>query len=287
MKAFVIDITKCIGCYNCQLACKDEHVVNDWTPIAKPQPDTGQFWCKINEHIRGTVPKVKMSYVPVICQHCAKAPCIDVCPIEGALYRRTDGLIIIDPTKCNGCKSCVGACPYGAIYFNLDLNIAQKCTGCAHLLDTGWKEPRCADACPTQALNFGEESELKELINRAELLKPESGTKPRVYYIGLPKRFVAGTVYEPVEEECVNEATVTLTSLEKNKKLTAKTDGFGDFWFEDLEVGNYSLMIEKSGYFPGEIKSINTEKDINLGDIKLHKMTNPTATEVSSPLSNI
>jgi len=271
MKAFVIDITKCIGCYNCQIACKDEHVGNDWSPIAKPQPDTGQFWCKINEHIRGTVPKVKMAYVPVICQHCAEAPCIDACKIKGALYRRSDGLVIIDPTSCTGCKNCVDACPYRVIYFNTDLNIAQKCTGCAHLLDTGWKEPRCADACPTEAIIFGEESELRSLISRAEGLKPDSGTRPRVHYIGLPKRFVAGTVYEPVEEECVEEAMVILTDSETGKKSTAITDGFGDFWFEGLKVGTYSLVIKKDGYSPIEIKSISTEKDVNLGDVPLSK----------------
>ena len=74
MKAFVIDVSICNGCYCCQIACKDEHVGNDWTPIAKPQPDTGQFWLKQNEFVRGTVPKVKMHYIPVLCMHCDEAP---------------------------------------------------------------------------------------------------------------------------------------------------------------------------------------------------------------------
>ena len=90
-----------------------------------------------------------------------------------AIYKREDGLVIIDPVKCTGCKNCVDACPYGVIYFNDGLNIAQKCTGCAHLLDSGWKEPRCVDACPTLALKFMEESEAKEYIKKAEFLKPE------------------------------------------------------------------------------------------------------------------
>jgi tetrathionate reductase subunit B len=234
MKAFVIDVSICNGCYNCQIACKDEHVGNDWTPYAKPQPDTGQFWLKQNEFVRGTVPKVKMHYLPVLCMHCDDAPCIPSCPIEGALYKRDDGLVIIDPVKCTGCKNCVDACPYNVIYFNEDLNIAQKCTGCAHLLDDGWKEPRCVDVCANGAIKFGEEAELSSLIAKAEILHPEYGLHPRVYYIGLPKRFIAGTVYCPLKKVVIKNATCTLMSAEGN--LATRTDGFGDFWFEGLKV---------------------------------------------------
>jgi len=267
MKVFVHDVSICNGCYCCQIACKDEHVGNDWTPYAKPQPDTGQFWLKLNEYIRGTVPKVKMYYIPTLCNHCDKATCISACPVQGAIYRRENGLVIIDPVKCTGCKNCVDACPYGAIYFNEDLNLAQKCTGCAHLLDKGWKEPRCVDACPTEALKFMEESEAKELIKKAEVLYPEYKAKPRVYYLNIPKKFVAGTVYDPVEKEVVIGATCMLSA--NGKKLTAMTDGFGDFWFEGLDVGKYSLKIEAKGFAAKSIASISTEKDVNLGDIPL------------------
>ena len=152
-----------------------------------------------------------MHYIPNLCKHCDEPPCIDACPVEGAIYKRDDGLVIIDPVKCTGCKKCVDACPYGAIYFNDDLNLAQKCTGCAHLLDDGEWDARCVDACPTEAIKFGEESELADLIARAEVIKPESATKPRVYYLNIPKKFIAGTVYDPIEKEVVIGATCTLT----------------------------------------------------------------------------
>ena len=146
MKTFVLDLDICNGCYCCQIACKDEHVGNDWMPYARPQPDTGQFWIRLKESTRGTVPKVRVSYFPQMCMHCEDAACIKVCE-PGAIYRRPDGLVIVDPDKCTGCKLCTDACPHDALFFNEDLNIAQKCTGCAHLLDDGWDVPRCVDAC--------------------------------------------------------------------------------------------------------------------------------------------
>lgn len=269
MKVFVHDVSICNGCYNCQIACKDEHVANDWTPIAKPQPDTGHFWLKISENVRGQVPRVKVAYYPILCNHCDDAPCMAACKVEGGIYKREDGLVIIDPVKCSGCKSCVDACPYGVIYFNEDLNLAQKCTGCAHLLDSGWKEPRCVDACPTLALKFMEESEAKKLLKNAEVTKPErqASDKPRTYYLHLPKRFVAGTVYDPKEKEVVIGATVTLAGKGLKKSYTVETDSYGDFEFEGLPVGKFTVTI-KNGQKSKEIE-VNTEKDVSLGDIPL------------------
>jgi tetrathionate reductase subunit B len=225
---------------------------------------------RITDVVQGTVPKVRVRYMHDICQHCDDAPCIPACKSK-AIYKRDDGIVIIDPNKCSGARNCIDACPYGVIYFNSDLNISQKCTFCAHLLDDGWKEPRCVDACPTEALRFGEEEDLKEYINQAEVLHPEYKAKPRVYYIGLlNKFFIAGAVYDPEEDECLEGATVTLTGA-KGKKSTLKTDNFGDFWFERQDPGTYSLLIEKAGYLPRKIENVDATKDVNVGDIPLYK----------------
>jgi tetrathionate reductase subunit B len=275
-KVFVIDVAKCNGCHSCQIVCKDEHVANDWTPIAKPQPEVGQFWLDLTERVRGTVPKVKVAYRPHLCMHCDQAPCIESCPVKGALYQREDGLVIIDPVKCTGCKNCVDACPYQTIFFNDDLNLAQKCTGCAHLLDDGWTEPRCADACPTMAIRLLDEAEAKDLIAGAEVWKPElkDKVKPRVYYLGLPKKFIAGTVYDPKEEEVIIGASVTLkpaggSAGKAGAPQTIQTDAYGDFWFEGLADGKYELEIS-SGRKSKVFKGLDTAvADINLGDIAL------------------
>ncbi len=266
MKAFVIDLKKCVGCHDCQIGCKDEHVANDWMPYAKPQPDTGQFWMKVNQYERGAIPHVKVSYVPVMCQHCENAVCMNACPTPGAMYKRDDGLVLVDPAKCTGCGDCVPACPYGAIFFNKELNIAQKCTGCAHLVDRKWPiaVPRCVDNCHVDVFQFGEVSELD--LSGTEILHPEFGTQPRVYYKGLPKKFVAGTVYDPVAKEVIIGANCTLSGAAG--QFSVKTDNFGDFWLRDLPEADFTLTIQANG--KTKTMPVSTKvKDIGLGDIAL------------------
>jgi len=139
-------------------------------------------------------------------------------------------------------------------------------------MDAGWKEPRCVDACPTGALKFGEETDLKDEISKSEILHPEFEAKPRVYYIGLPKSFVAGAVYSPEEDKCLQDTTASLVDSGTGDKFTVKTDNYGDFWFENMKVDHtYSLRIQKDKYYPQEIHDIRTEKDVNVGDIKLYR----------------
>lgn len=265
MKAFVIDLKKCVGCHGCQIGCKDEHCGNDWMPYAKEQPQAGQFWMKVHQFERGARPHVKVTYMPVPCQHCDNAPCIKAA--SDAVYKREDGIIIIDPEKARGNKKLVNSCPYGVIYYNEILDLPQKCTGCAHLLDRGWPigVPRCFDNCHVGAILFGEESELD--LSDTEVLHPEYGTKPRVYYRNLPKKFVAGTVYDPDIKEVIIGATCTLTG--KTGTFTAKTDRFGDFWLNNLPEDDFILTIA----FDSRTRAMDVstkEKDIGLGNIPLN-----------------
>lgn len=270
MKVFAIDLSICNGCYCCQVACKDEHVGNDWTPYAKPQPDTGQFWLGLEEQVRGQVPKVMITYLPKMCHHCDDAACVNGCDSK-AIQKRDDGLVVINPDGCIGCQLCSDNCPHDSIYFNESLNIAQKCTGCSHLLDNdeNWEVPRCVDQCPTGAIQFGEESDFTDFIKDAELLNAGAGTKSRVYYKGLPKKFVAGTIYDPVEKEVIIGAECTLKDADSNESFSATTDDFGDFWFRDLKDNrNFTLEVKKDGKTL-TVNDIHTDKDLSLGDLPM------------------
>ena len=268
----IINLDKCCGCYNCFLACRDEHYGNDYPPISLAQPFEGHFWMRIIEEERGKYPKVKVSFIPKPCMHCENPPCARA-SVNGAVYERPDGIIIIDPEKSIGQEEILSHCPHRVIFWNKEKNIPQKCTLCAHLLDQGWKEPRCVEACPTGALLFGDiddqMSEISKLWNmkKIETLHPEFELKPRVGYIGIPKRFIAGTVLLKDRNECAESAKVTLTG--KGKKQTVRANNYGDFEFEGLkEAEEYTVKIEHTGYTRQSFK-VQTKRDVYLGEILL------------------
>ncbi|MDH4269198.1 MAG: carboxypeptidase regulatory-like domain-containing protein [Dehalococcoidia bacterium] len=275
----IVDITRCNGCYNCFLACRDEFCGNDYPGYSVAQPFSGQFWVKVIEKERGQYPKVKVAYTVIPCMQCEKPSCVDVSSNK-AVYQRLDGIVIIDPEKAKGQKQIVNACPYRVIYWNEEKNIPQKCTFCAHLLDQGWKEPRCVESCPTKALVFGDlndpDSEISRIIATAkgklEVLHPEYGLMPKVQYIGIPKRFVAGeVVFRDKKDECAAGVKVTLSSKGNADKVT-KTDNYGDFEFEGLDADkDYTVSIEHSGYSAKKVK-VKTNIDTYLGEILLGKI---------------
>jgi len=266
-KVYLVDLSHCNGCYNCQIVCKDEHCGADWRPYAAPQPETGQFWMHIDEKVRGQVPWVRVSYIPIFCAHCTDAPCAAACD-AGAFERRSDGLLLLNPSLCTGCAACVSACPQGSIFFNDELKIAQKCTGCAHLLDNGWELPRCADACAHDAIQYKEREEFGALLAEAEVLEPVLGFGPKVYYLHLPKRFVAGTAVDFAADEVVIGASVTLTGA-SGFVASQSTDEFGDFKFDQIPPDDYQVLIVAEGYVPLETRADLREIDLSLGDLAL------------------
>jgi Fe-S-cluster-containing dehydrogenase component len=278
--AMIVDVTRCNGCYNCFLACRDEYCGNDYPGYSAAQPYSGQFWMRIIEKERGQYPKVKVAYTPILCMQCENAPCIEAA-LNGAAYRRADGVVIIDPPKAKGQKQIVDACPYRVIYWNEEKNIPQKCTFCAHLLDQGWKEPRCVESCPTKALVFGDmsdpNSEISKIMaaaeDKLEVLHPEYGLVPRVQYIGIPKRFIGGeVVLRDRKDECAAGVKVTLSSKDGADKVT-RTDNYGDFEFEGLDADrDYTVLVEHSGYSPKKAK-VRTTIDTYLGEILLSRLT--------------
>lgn len=274
MKVFVFDLDKCNGCHNCQVACKDEHCDTSWLPYTAEQPDTGQFWCKVDEEVCGKVPHVRVHYLPHLCNHCDNAPCIAAAP--DAVSKREDGIVLIDPKSAHNSEALVASCPYGAIFWNEELGIAQKCTGCAHLLDDGWKEPRCVDACCTGALRFGEEEEFESAIAQAEVLMPEAGTAPRVYYLNKPKRFIAMTVVDIEADEVVEGADIVLQRISDEEVVArSMTDEFGDVWLEGLEPDRYRMWIRKGGYLDLSAEFDLSEKDCSVPEMRFYRV--PTA----------
>jgi Fe-S-cluster-containing dehydrogenase component/formate-dependent nitrite reductase membrane component NrfD len=173
---FVIDNRKCIGCHACTVACKSEHQV----PVG-----VDRTWVKYVE--KGTFPNSRRFFSVMRCNHCDWAPCVTICPVT-ALYRRADGVVDFNNDRCIGCKSCIQACPYDALYIDPDSNTAAKCNFCTHRLEAGL-QPSCVVVCPEQAIIAGDmddpSTEISRLIDRfpVTVRKPEKGTKPKLFYI--------------------------------------------------------------------------------------------------------
>ena len=268
----IIDINKCVGCYNCFLTCREEFAGNEYPGYTAAQPMSGQNWIRVIEKERGKYPRVKVTYMPVTCMHCENATCIKMAK-DGAVYRRPDGIVIIDPVKAKGQKEIVQTCPYRVIEWNEEAQLPQKCILCAHLLDQGEKVPRCVESCPSGALIFGDmddpKSEISRLMASAEALHPEYDMEERVKYVGLPGKFIAGTVVYGDVDECAGNVKVTLSGNGKDK--TTQTNEFGDFEFGGLpDNTDYMVKVEAKNYSSRQMHA-NTITDAYLGVITLSK----------------
>jgi Fe-S-cluster-containing dehydrogenase component len=230
---------------------------------------------QVKEIERGVYPKPKVDYIPTPCMQCREAPCLDAAK-NGAVYRREDGIVIIDPEKAKGQEGIVNACPYRVVFWNQELELPQKCTFCAHRLDEGVKLPRCVEACPTGAISFGDlddpDSDVAQLVaaKETEVLLPEYETQPNVIYYGVPKRFIAGEVVLADQQgECAPGAKVVLEGPEG--KTETASDAYGDFEFEGLSKNMpYTVTVSFDGYTPQSF-DVKTRRDVNLGEVILVK----------------
>jgi Fe-S-cluster-containing dehydrogenase component len=249
----VVDVATCENCNNCTLATRDEFVGNDHPGYTASQPQHGHQWMKIDRKVRGGGSMVDAAYLVTACNQCDNAPCMKTAGSDGSMYKRDDGIVMIDPDKAKGRKDLVDACPYGAIYWNEEENVPQKWFFDAHLLDQGWTKPRCVQSCPTGSLQslHVTDNEMKETAERdnLEVLHPEWNTKPRIYYRNLyrfDKCFIGGSVLANVDgtSECIGDAEVTL-SQDGHELQRTQTDDFGDFKFDQLnsDSGKYELSV--------------------------------------------
>ncbi|MBW2302729.1 MAG: oxidoreductase [Deltaproteobacteria bacterium] len=271
----IIDVEKCEDCNNCFLSCKDEHVNNDWPGYTLAQPRHGHRWINIMRKERGQFPLIDVAYRPTPCMHCDRAPCIEAAG-DGSVHKREDGIVLIDPVKAKGRRDLLKACPYGAIWWNEELGVPQKCTLCSHLLDAGWEKPRCVQACPTGALRIlrVEDPEMKRIVGEEglEVLHSEYDTAPRVYYKNLylfEKCFIGGSVAFERKgiKDCAAGAEITLRKDATEIARTC-TDAFGDFKFDRLEEnsGKYVVEIKYREHAPKTLE-VELTNSVNVGTI--------------------
>jgi len=189
---FLIDQHRCIGCHACTVACKEEHNI---------ALGVNRTWVKYVE--KGRYPDTRRHFAVLRCNHCDDAPCIEICPTV-SLFRRADGIVDFDNERCIGCKSCMQACPYDALYIDPERNTAAKCNFDASRVEMGFR-PACEVVCPTQAILSGDLDDPKSLINKRiamekiSVRKAEKGTKPKLFYAGVDGDLLSPTMMEPQE----------------------------------------------------------------------------------------
>ncbi len=273
----IIDVAECTNCQLCALSAMDEYVDNDWPGYSAPMPKHGHNWINILQKERGGFGFMDIAYLPTMCNHCDDAPCIAAAK-DGAITKRDDGIVLIDPVKAKGQRQLVDACPYGHIWWNEKLELPQAWTFDAHLLDQGWQQTRGQQACPTGAMRAVklDDAEMARMAadEGLEVIQPELGTKPRVWYRNLwryTKAFIGGSVSAEANGviDCVEGAKVTL-SKDGSAIAETETDNYGDFKFDKLDEnsGAYTVEIAANGHGARTIDVTLTDS-VYLGEIRL------------------
>ena len=236
---FVIDNRKCIGCHACSTACKSENQV----PLG-----VNRTWVKYTES--GRYPDTRRTFQVTRCNHCQNPPCARICPV-GAMYQRNDGIVEFDSDQCIGCKACLQACPYDAIYIDPETGTAAKCHYCGHRVENGI-EPACVVVCPEHAIVAGDmddpESEISRVLakNDVTVRKPEQGTAPKLFYIAGHDAAMHPTATERTPAQMIWSDTLPL----EGEKPAAYTDVHHGRRYPiklDLEGGNGLRLGQPQG----------------------------------------
>jgi Fe-S-cluster-containing dehydrogenase component/formate-dependent nitrite reductase membrane component NrfD len=173
---FVIDLKKCIGCHACTIACKAEHDI----PVG-----VNRCWVKTVE--KGRFPDNERLFLPVLCNQCEDAPCMNICPTS-ALFRRKDGIVDLNGEACIGCRACMAACPYDQLFIDPNTRTAEKCNFCANRVENQL-QPACVSVCPTECRIFGDlddpTTKVAQIVAEQDFTvrKPEKGTGPKIFYL--------------------------------------------------------------------------------------------------------
>jgi Fe-S-cluster-containing dehydrogenase component len=272
----IVDVAQCSYCNNCTMAEKDEYEGNTFPGYSVPQPRHGHYWIRLQRRERGSGSLMDVAYLPTMCNQCDRPPCLGAAP-PGAVYKRPDGIVMIDPVKAKGQKQLVEACPYGHIWWNEEQQVPQKYFFDAHLLDQGWTAPRAVKVCACGALEAAhvtdEEMQTRATAERLEVLRPELGTRPRVWYRNLyrfTREHIAGSVVTVVHglEEVCESAAVTLLK-DGETVASAVTDFFGDFKFDALEPESGSYVVRAEWKGMAKETTARLGQSVNVGVILL------------------
>lgn len=269
--ALFFDVEKCTGCQNCFVAVKDEYVGNDRAGYFAAQPTTGQVWFGVKHRERGPAPFTDVAYVLETCQHCDDAPCMKAAS-NGAVAKRSDGIVVIDPQKARGQKQIVEACPYGAVHWNEESQTPQAWPFDAHLLDEGWRRTRGEQVCVTGALvsmKIGDVAFEQKKREGWRELRPDLGSKARVLYRGLERLetiFVAGSleIEQDGVKDCLEGARVELVR-DGVVAASATTDAFGDFKIDGLGPAGAALLRISAGGFEDQEIAVTLDRCISIG----------------------
>jgi len=271
----IVDVAECTNCNLCTLATMDEYVGNEWPGYTKPMPKHGHKWINILQKERGQMPMIDIAYAPTMCNHCDNAPCIE--KGGGAIKKRDDGIVLIDPELAKGRKDLVDACPYGHIWWNEEHDVPQLWPFDAHLIDDGWQQTRGHQSCPTGAMRsiYIEDADMARMARdeSLETMRPELDTKPRVYYRNLwrySKCFIGGSVATVANGvvDCVEGASIRLL---QNGNLVAETtsDNYGDFKFDKLDENSGAYVVEVATGRKKKTVEARLGDSINLGEIRV------------------